>query len=80
MNRYRKAGPARNGNPARIIASPATRRRLYIIAAAAVPLLVFYGVLTEESAPLWISLAASILGAGAHGLAAANTTPAPPED
>lgn len=80
MNRYRKAGPARNGNPARIIASPATRRRLYIVAAAAVPLLVFYGVITEDSAPLWIALAASVLGAGANGLAAANTPPTDHKD
>ncbi len=80
MNRYRKAGPARNGNPARIITDPKTRRWLYIVAAAVVPLLVFYGVITEESAPLWISLTASILGAGAHGLAAANTPPTGHED
>lgn len=72
MNRYRKAGPAQLGNPARIITDPNTRRWLYIVAAAVVPLLVFYGVITEDSAPLWIALAASVLGAGANGLAAAN--------
>lgn len=50
--------------------TPARRRWLYLILTAAVPLLITYGVLTETTAPLWVSLGAAILGTGT---AAAHT-------
>jgi len=37
------------------------RKSLYLISVAAIPLLVFYGVITEDAAPLWIALVGSIL-------------------
>lgn len=51
--------------------TPARRRWLYLVLTAAVPLLITYGVLTDSTAPLWVSLAAAVLGTGT---AAANTT------
>ncbi len=37
------------------------RKSLYLISLAAIPLLVFYGVITEDAAPLWVALIGSIL-------------------
>ena len=37
------------------------RKWLYGIAMTAVPLLVVYGVVSEEAAPLWVALAGSFL-------------------
>ena len=73
MSKYRKDVPTVIGNPARLIADPATRRWLYGIAVAVVPLLVIYGVVAESDAALWIGLAGAVLGSGAPALAAANT-------
>lgn len=42
--------------------TPAMRGWLYGIITALVPLLIIYGVLDEQAAPLWLALAASILG------------------
>lgn len=36
------------------------RRWLYQVATAAVPLLVTYGIIDQQTAPLWIALAASV--------------------
>lgn len=44
--------------------TPAVRRWAYGIATAAVPLLVVYGVIESETAPLWVALVASVLGTG----------------
>lgn len=44
--------------------TPAVRRWAYGIATAAVPLLVIYGVIESETAPLWVALVASVLGTG----------------
>jgi hypothetical protein len=44
--------------------TPAVRRWAYGVATAAVPLLVIYGVIESETAPLWAALAASVLGTG----------------
>lgn len=73
MSKYRKDVPTVIGNPARIIAQPKTRRWIYGIAIAAVPLLVAYGVVAESDAALWIGLAGAVLGTGVPALAAANT-------
>ena len=73
MSKYRKDVPATIGNPARIIAQPRTRRWIYGIAVAAVPLLVAYGVIAESDAALWIGLAGAVLGGGVPALATVNT-------
>lgn len=44
--------------------TPAVRRWLYGIATALVPILVIYGVIESETAPMWIALVASMLGTG----------------
>lgn len=36
------------------------RRYLYQVATATVPLLVAYGIIDQQTAPLWIALAASV--------------------
>lgn len=73
MSKYRANVPTVIGNPARVIAQPKTRRWIYGIAVAAVPLLVAYGVIAESDAALWIGLAGAVLGTGVPALAAANT-------
>lgn len=57
--------------------TPVRRRWLYLVLTAAVPLLITYGVLTDSTAPLWVSLAAAVLGTGT---AAANTPPERTDD
>lgn len=42
--------------------TPQARGWLYGILTALIPLLITYGVLDEQTAPLWLALAASILG------------------
>lgn len=42
----------------------ATRAWIYRILTAAVPLLIVYGVLDDQAAPLWVALAAAALGTG----------------
>lgn len=53
--------------------TPAQRKRIYLVAAAVVPLLVAYGLLSSEQAPLWLALAAAVLVGGPPALAAKNT-------
>ena len=43
------------------LTSREARKSLYLISLAVIPLLVFYGVITEDAAPLWIALIGSIL-------------------
>lgn len=50
--------------------TPAVRRWIYLAALAGLPLLVFYGIISKESAPLWVAFIGAIL---VPGLAAANT-------
>ena len=57
------------------------RKWLYGISMSVMPLLVMFGVITEQAAPLWIALVGSIL---TPAMALNNLTPAPvqvePED
>lgn len=69
MSNYRKAGPATWF----AWLTPARRRRVYISAAAAGPILAFYGLMTQEEFALWLGFAGTVLGATGNGLAAANT-------
>ncbi len=43
------------------LTSRSVRKSLYLVSLAAIPLLVFYGVITEDAAPLWLALVGSIL-------------------
>lgn len=55
----------------------ATRAWIYRVTTAAMPLLIVYGVVTDETAPLWVGMAAAILGTGtaaAHTPARRGTT------
>lgn len=54
--------------------SPTVRRYVYGVAVAALPLLIAYGVLTEEHAPLWVAALGAVL---VPGMAWANTPPPP---
>ena len=49
------------------------RAWLYRIGAAVVPLLVFYGVLAEDAAALWLGVLGAVLGFGQATLAAVHT-------
>jgi hypothetical protein len=37
------------------------RRHLYMVSLAVIPLLVFYGVIAQEAAPLWIAIVGAIV-------------------
>lgn len=55
--------------------NPRARRWVYGIALAVVPILTAYGLVSEEHAPLWVSLVSAVL---VPGLALANTPPTQP--
>lgn len=48
--------------------TPARRHWLYMVTAAAGPLMSFYGLVSELALPLWLGLAASVLGTGTAAL------------
>ena len=50
------------------------RAWLYRVGAAVVPLLVFYGVLAEDAAALWLGVLGAVLGFGQATLAAIHTS------
>lgn len=50
------------------------RAYLYRVATATIPLLVVVGVVAGDQAQLVLNVVAAVLGVGASGLAAANTT------
>ena len=37
------------------------RKYIYLISVTVIPLLVFYGVISEEAAPLWVAVVAAIV-------------------
>ncbi len=43
------------------LTSREARKWLYLVSLAVIPLLVFYGVISEDSAPLWVALVGSVL-------------------
>ena len=53
--------------------TPAVRKWIYGIAAAAIPVLVLFGVVAAEDTQVWLNFAAAVLGLGAAGLALPNT-------
>lgn len=79
MSKYRKDGPAEI-NLGRIVRSPKARLYVYGILGAAAPLLVAYGIVTEQEVALWLSLAGTILATGGLGIAAANVPTERDED
>lgn len=58
-------------NTGKLIKSEAVRAYIYRVLTAAVPILTFWGVVAETEVPLYIGLAAAILGLP---VAAANTS------
>lgn len=79
MSKYRKDGPAEI-NLGRVVRSPKARLYVYGILGAAAPLLVAYGIVTEQEVALWLSLAGTILATGGLGIAAANVPTERDED
>lgn len=57
--------------------TPATRKWVYGIVAAGIPILVLFGTVAAEDVQVWLNFAAATLGLGAAGLALPNT---PTED
>lgn len=55
------------------------RRWVYGIVIAALPILAAYGVLGPEQAPMWVALAAAVLGVSSSALAAQNVGAEPEE-
>jgi hypothetical protein len=53
------------------------RKYLYAVTIATVTVLVAYDVISGDSAPLWLALAATILGIVAPATAITHMTPAP---
>lgn len=45
------------------------RKWLYVVSLAAIPLLVMYGVIDPEAAPMWLALVAAFLGVAAPAMA-----------
>lgn len=56
--------------------SERARAYYYGIVTAAAPVAVFYGVIEDQAAPLWIGLAASVFGTG---MARVNTSTRQPQ-
>lgn len=59
--------------PNKGIHNPQTRKYVYGIVAAVIPLLVIFGVVAEDQVQLYLTLAAAVLGFGSSALAAPNT-------
>lgn len=55
------------------------RKWLYAVAVAVVPLLVLYGAISQESAPLWMAVIAAFLGAASPVMALTHLAPKAPE-
>lgn len=53
-----------------------TRAWIYRVLTAAVPLVIAYGIVDEQTAALWLGLVGAMLGTG---LAAVNTSAGPPQ-
>lgn len=53
------------------ILTPQVRAWIYRVLVSAAPLVVFYGLMTQEAVALWIALVATFLGTG---MAALNTS------
>lgn len=51
------------------------RKWLYAVAVAVVPLLVLYGAISQEAAPLWLGLIAAFLGAASPVMALTHLAP-----
>lgn len=57
------------------IVSREGRKWLYGVAVAIVPLLVLYGAISPEAAPIWLSIAGAVLAIGAPVMALSHMTP-----
>lgn len=61
-----------------IITKPETRRYLYGVVAAAIPILVLFGLIGPDDIALWLYLAAAVLGLATPIVALPNTNQASP--
>lgn len=52
--------------------TPRFRSWFYLVLTAAIPLLIAYGIIDDQTAPLWIALVAAILGQGTAWLHTPN--------
>lgn len=55
------------------IKDPSTRKWIYGIVAAAIPVLVILGLVSGKDTQVWLNLTAAVLGLGTAGVAAPNT-------
>ena len=60
--------------------TPETRKRIYLVVTATVPLLITLGILTGEVAAHVLNIAAAILSVGASTLAFGNVAPTLPDE
>jgi hypothetical protein len=56
--------------------NPKNRKHLYMVSLAAIPLLVFYGLVSQDAAPLWIA----VIGAVVAPTVALNNITVSPSD
>jgi hypothetical protein len=56
------------------------RAWLYRVLTAAVPLMIGYGVVSEQQSVLWVSLVASVLGTGTATAYTSTKKPAPVDE
>lgn len=61
-----------------IITKPETRRYLYGVVAAAIPILVLFGLIGPDDVTLWLYLAAAVLGLATPIVALPNTNQTSP--
>lgn len=53
------------------------RRWIYSVSVASIAILVAYGVIRDDQAPLWLSFAAAVLGLAGPATALGHVTPDP---
>ena len=56
------------------------RRWIYGVSVASIALLVAYGIVRSDQAPLWLSLAAAVLGLAGPATALGHVTPDPVDE
>lgn len=53
--------------------TPKRRARIYALLTVLVPLVVFYGYLSDTEATMWLGVAAAMLGSGGFSMAGLHT-------
>lgn len=60
--------------------TPARRRKLYRIAYIVAPILVFYGLIGQQEAALWVGFLGAVLGATGNKVAEGHVYPVPEDE